>query len=163
MAPALPAPAQPASIAAGKNGAAPDLFEALPTEEDSDPEPEPPTTKPSNGTKRKLKTPNLISDLDFNSGLKPFKEYIAEINPQDHLRRYLAITQWLKEHHRIAEVGADHVYTCYRFLNLPVPDDMTVAFRNLKRLAWVEKGSTRGMYKITHIGENQLTEARKKE
>jgi hypothetical protein len=159
----LLAPAHLPVNALPQNGVAQNVFDAVTPELPQNPVPEPPLTKSPNGTKRKMKTPNLISDLDFNSDPKPFKAYIAEIDPQDHQRRYLAITQWLKEYRQIEEAGADHIYTCYRFLDLSVPDDMTVTFRKLKALAWVERGSARGMYKITHIGENQLTEARKKE
>lgn len=163
--PALPVPTQPAAHVLPLNGTSPGLFDDLPDVEPARAEAEerPPAPRPANGTKRKPKTPSLISDLDFNSGPKPFKAYIAEIDPQDHQRRYLAITHWLKEYRNITEVGADHVYTCYRLLDLPAQADMTMTFRKLNALAWVEKGSERGMYKITHIGENQLTQARKKE
>lgn len=115
-------------------------------------------SKPS--APKKLRTPNLISDLDFDSGPKSFKAYIDEIQPTGHHLRYLAITQWFKEYRQILEIGADHVFTCYRFLNLPVPADMTMAFRQLKGKQWVEAGEARAHYKITHIGLNQLTQSK---
>jgi hypothetical protein len=86
---------------------------------------------------------------------------MAALGVEDHGRRYLGITQWFKEHRQTPEIGADHIYTCYKFLGLPVPEDVTVAFRNLKQSGAVAKGSARGLYRITHIGENMLTEARK--
>ena len=119
--------------------------------------------KPHNGAKRKHKTPSIISELEFISGVKPFKEYIEEQTPKDHSKRYLAITQWLKEYRGIAEVGADHVYTCYRFLSMAVPNDILSVFRALKKQGWVETGSEPGLFKINHIGENKLTPAKNKE
>jgi hypothetical protein len=112
--------------------------------------------------KRKLRTPVPL-DLDLNTGAKPFKNYIEEVAPKSDAKRYLAIAQWLKEHRGIAEIGADHVYTCYRFLSLSVPDDVLSVFRGLKQRAYVVAGSARGMFRINHIGENQLTQANNEE
>jgi hypothetical protein len=119
--------------------------------------------KPQNGAKRKPKTPNVIEEIDFTGQPHPFKEFMTALGVEDHGRRYLGISQWFKEHRQTPEIGADHIYTCYKFLSLTVPGDVTVAFRNLKLNGAVATGSARGMYRITHIGENILTEARKKE
>jgi hypothetical protein len=113
-------------------------------------------TKPPSGTKRKFRTPSIISTLDFTSGRKSLKTYIDEQAPEEHSKRYLAIVQWLKEHRNIGEVGADHIYTCYRALGLTVPDDVLGVLRAIKKQGWVEKGAVSGTYKITHVGEGQL-------
>jgi hypothetical protein len=120
-------------------------------------------TKPHNGAKRKYRTPSVVSELEFNDGSKSLKAYIDEQAPKDHSKRYLAIAQWLKVYRNILEVGADHVYSCYRFLGLMVPDNVLSVFHGLKKQAWVEAGSSRGFFKITHIGENQLTGGKPKE
>jgi len=154
----MQAPATPAlPPAPPQNGAQPDLFQHVDAATAPAVEEQPPAPKPPNGAPRKLRTPNLISDLDFDGGPKSFKAYIDEINPSGHHARYLAITQWFKEYRQVPEIGADHVFTCYRYLNLPVPADMTLAFRQLKAKQWVEAGEARAHYKITHIGLNQLT------
>jgi hypothetical protein len=117
----------------------------------------PAPNKPQNGsTKKKLKTPSVISSLEFTTGPKPFKEYFQEQAPDEHSKRYLVCVQWLKEFRGIAEVGADHIYSCYRAVGLTVPDDVLSVFRGLKKQAWVENGEKRGLFKITHIGEGQL-------
>jgi hypothetical protein len=122
-----------------------------------------PAPKPANGQKRKQKTPSLIEDIDFTGEPSPFKDFMQELGVEDHGRRYLGIAQWFKEHRSLAEIGADHIYTCYKFLTLSVPEDVTAAFRSLKRRGAVAKGSGRGLYRITHVGENILTEARKQD
>ena len=45
-------------------------------------------------------------------------------------------------------------------IGLNVPKDVGSIFRALKGQEWVEPGSKAGLYKITHIGENQLTKAK---
>ena len=55
----------------------------------------------------------------------------------------------------------NHIYTCYRFLNMNnLPEDVLSIFRSLKKGAWVVAGSEAGMFKITHVGENKLAQAR---
>jgi hypothetical protein len=145
-----------------QNGEGPGLFDIIEAGEPAVAAPaQAPAAKPQNGSKKKkLRTPNPISDLDLTSGPKPFKEYYEEHAPKDHSKRYLVVAHWLREYRNIAEVGADHVYTCYRFLGMAVPDDVLSVFRGLKKQAWVEAGSSPGTFRINHIGENQLTQAK---
>lgn len=105
--------------------------------------------------KKRLRTPQPL-DLDLVSGEKPFKDYYDEIGPKNDSRRYLVVAQWLKAYRGIAEIGADHVYTCYRTLGMQVPEDVLSVFRGLKKQGWVESGSAAGLFKINHIGENHL-------
>lgn len=163
--PAAPTPALPVPAAPPTNGTGPDLFHNV-SADDLTPEvavERVTAPKAGNGAKRKSKVPAVIENIDFTGEPQPFKQFMAELNVEDYGRRYLGITQWFKEHRQTPEIGADHIYTCYRFLSLPVPEDLTVAFRKLKAAGAVANGSKRGLYRITHIGENQLTEARKKE
>lgn len=123
-------------------------------------EQESPPTKPQNGpVKKKLRTPKLVSDLEFTSGEKPLVDFMKEHDPKGHSKRYLAIVYWLKNYRNINEASADHIYTCYRALGLNVPKDVGSVLRGLKSQEWPEKGSDDGFYKITHIGENQLAMA----
>lgn len=113
-------------------------------------------SKPSGGTKRKYKSPEVIADLEFTSGSMPLKQYMDEQAPEEHSKRYLAIAFWLKEYRSYQEIGADHVYSCYRALGLNVPDDVLSVFRGLKKRGWVVEGTEKGLFKINHIGEGQL-------
>lgn len=106
--------------------------------------------------RRKYKTPAVIPDLEFASGEMPLKRYIDEQAPEENSKRYLAIAYWLKEYRDYEEIGADHIYTCYRALGLNVPDDVLSVFRGLKKQGWVIEGSQKGLFKINHIGEGQL-------
>lgn len=125
-----------------------------------EPAPSPPASKPQNGAaKKKLRTPQLVSGLEFTSGRKPLTDYVKEIDPKEHSKRYLAIVFWLRQYRDISEVSGDHIYTCYRALGLNVPKDVGSVLRALKSQEWLERGSKDGLYKITHIGENQLTKA----
>lgn len=106
--------------------------------------------------RRKYKTPAVIADLEFTGGPMPLQRYIDEQAPEENSKRYLAIAFWLKEYRGYEEIGADHIYTCYRALGLNVPGDVLGVFRKLKGQGWVVEGSQKGLFKINHIGEGQL-------
>ena len=112
--------------------------------------------------KRKLKTPNVIEDIDFGGQPIPFREFMDDLRADEHNQRYLGIAQWFKDYRQVLEIGADHIYTCYKFLGLQVSKDVTAPFRSLKKMGGVARDESSGMYRITHIGENVLTQARKK-
>lgn len=156
----------PAALAAPKPPAEePNLFsEYAPDGEFNDQQefvPAPaPAPKPSSGAKRVYKSPSVLEDLDLTSGDTPFKTYIDGMSIDGHSTRYLAITRWLKQFRGIQEVGADHIYTCYRFLEMNVPEDVLSIFRSLKKHAWVVAGSEAGKFKITHVGENKLSKSK---
>lgn len=158
---ALPS-APPKPLTYQQNGDQPGLFDQqieaeeqqeLPSQHDTPVA----TGKPTNGVRKKkrLRTPQPL-DLDLVTGDKPFKDYHDEIGPKNDSRRYLVIAQWLKVYRGITEIGADHVYTCYRTMSMQVPQDVLSVFRGLKQQGWVESGSARGLFKINHIGENHL-------
>lgn len=165
----LPAPQEPQRAlppAAETNGhaAAPingTVPEPVPADADAPPPPPAAASKPQSGVKKKLRTPQLVPGLETTSGPKSLQTYMEEQAPEEHSKRYLAIAYWLRQYRNIAEIGADHVNTCYRALNKNVPDDVTGVLRGLKKQFWMEAGSAKGLYKLTHIGENQLTPEKK--
>ena len=118
-----------------------------------------PSPKPQNGTKRKYRSLSPIPGLEFTSGAKPLKGYIDEQAPEEHSKRYLAILFWLREYRSIAESGGNHIFSCYKALNLNPPDDALSIFRSLKKQGWVMTGSKPGLFKLHSIGEGQLKKA----
>jgi hypothetical protein len=108
-------------------------------------------------TRWSIRTPQPI-DLDLTSGDMPIKAFLEQKNPETDFDRYLAITFWLKKYKGINEVNADHLYTCYRFMEWQVPKDPTAPFRNMKKpqYGWVGSGSEKATYVINHIGENKV-------
>jgi hypothetical protein len=106
---------------------------------------------------RQLRSPTLL-DLDLTSGDVPFKTFMEQKKPAGDNKRYLVVAQWLKTYLNIDEITMDHVYTCYRSLNWNVPDDAAAPLRSIKAKAWMRKGTTKGAYAITHIGEGVVND-----
>lgn len=160
----MQSPAQPAALPVAAPAppiSQPGLFDGL-SEEDAaiaeaapTPAPKPQGSKP----KRKFKVPVPVEGLEFISGKLPLKQYMEEQAAEEHSKRYLAIAFWLKEYRGFEEIGADHVYSCYRALGWNVPDDVLSVFRGIKAQGWVVEGSKKGLFKINHIGEGQLKKA----
>jgi hypothetical protein len=116
-------------------------------------------TRKSSPKKRKLRTPEVL-DLDLTSGEVPFTAYYQERNPTDHIKRYLVIAAWFKQYRQTDEISVDHIYTCYRILNLNVVDDVGSIFRGGKSRGWFHSGEQSGWYAINHVGINQVNNLR---
>ncbi len=108
--------------------------------------------KTSNGVaKRRVRTPSIL-ELGLNTGKVPFAKYYQQRNPDSHSQRYLVIAAFLKEHKKLDELTDDHIYTCYRTLNLNAVPDIGGPFRKCKRQGWFNSGSKPGWYAINHVG-----------
>lgn len=76
--------------------------------------------------------------------------------PRSTANKTLLIAAWLQKHLNIDEIGADHINTCFRFMGWDVPADPTAPLRGMKLQGWFNSGSLKGLYKITHIGLNEV-------
>lgn len=143
----------------------PGLFDGVtspnPAEAEDAPPPVPSASTKSNGGKRKHRTPTVLADLDLKGGKMPFEEFMERQAVENHSKRYLAIAWWFKEYRGVATVGADHIYTCYRYLGLSVPADVLEPFRKMKPNGWVTNGEDSGTYAINHVGEKHLSPVKK--
>lgn len=102
------------------------------------------------------KTPNVLSDLDLNTGKVSLKEFVAQKSPDGPFEMYATIAAWYKENQNLDEVNADRIYTAYRFLEVVPPNDVAVVLRQLKFNKWFDKGTNRGGYKINIVGLNKV-------
>jgi len=104
-------------------------------------------------------TPDILSDIDLNSGKVSLKDFVAQKNPSETYARIATIAVWYKENHGLDEVNVDRIYTAYRFLDWVPPTDLGQALRNLKaNKKWFDKGEAKGGYKINMLGLNKVLE-----
>ena len=115
------------------------------------------------GGARQYPTPHAI-DLDLTSGDVPLKNFLDKKNPDGDIKRYLAISYWLRKYRNIEDVSMHHAYTCYRHMGSgwQVPPDAAAPLRAMKRkqYGWMNAGSTKGTYAINHLGENEVEKMR---
>lgn len=101
-------------------------------------------------------TPEVLSDIDFNTGKVSLKDFVAQKNPSDANEKFVTIAVWYKENHNLEEVNDDRIYTAYRFLDWVPPNDVAQTLRNIKAgKKWFDKGETKGGYKINILGLNK--------
>ena len=148
-------PALPANAPLRSNGADPDLHPSVEIVDESITT-SPPAARKSPAKKRKLRTPEILADLDLTSGTVPFVQYFNEKNPGNHSKRYLVIAAWLKEYRQLDAISIDHIYTCYRMVNLNVVDDVGSILRGCKDRGWFNHTDQPGWYAINHVGLNQV-------
>ncbi|HEU6449491.1 MAG TPA: hypothetical protein VFV23_13745 [Verrucomicrobiae bacterium] len=113
------------------------------------------TSQRQSKSSRSFKMPKIL-DLDLTSGDVSLKAYCEQKSPgSTDTKKYLVIASWLKEYRQIEEVSCDHIHTCYRHMGWQTPKDASKPLRNMVYSnQWFSAGSSEGMYKINHIGEN---------
>lgn len=115
-------------------------------------------SKPKSKAERRVRTPQILTEIEFTSGDVPFKDYYElKGKPDANNKRYLLIISWFKEHRGNDEITVGHVYTCYRFMGWSAPKDPGQPFRNIKHHGWISSGN-KGHFRITHIGINVINE-----
>jgi hypothetical protein len=104
-------------------------------------------------------TPEVLSDIDLNSGKVSLKDYVAQKSPSGPFEMYATIAVWYKENHNLDEVNANRIYTAYRFLDEVPPNNVAQVLRQLKFRRWFDKGDSTGGYKINIVGMNKVQAA----
>lgn len=121
------------------------------------------SSMPKNKRARRRTTPEIIPDLDLTSGSSSLKSFCEKKNPDNDTLKYLVIAIWLRDNRDLKEVSINHVYTCYRLMGWSNPEDFGRVFQNAKPKGYFTKGSSKGSWAITHIGENRVTEMKEVE
>jgi len=102
------------------------------------------------------RTPDILSDIDLNSGKVSLQDYVAQKSPNGPFETYATMAAWYKENHNLEEVNDDRIYTAYRFLDIVPPNDVAGVLRKLKFQKWFDKGSSKGASKINIVGLNKV-------
>lgn len=134
---------------AGPDGETAELSETDTIETNASPRQKRPSAPPP--------TPDVLSDIDLNSGKVSLKDFVSQKNPSETYARIATIAVWYKENHNIEDVNTDRIYTAYRFLDWTPPPDLGQALRNLKSSKkWFDKGEAKGGYKINMLGLSKV-------
>jgi hypothetical protein len=103
------------------------------------------------------KAPTFLSNLDLSTAQVPLQEFVRTKSTTDLSDKYLVVATWFKEHLKVEEINNDHIFTAFRTLDWPVPDDPGNLFRSLKhKKQYFDKGEGVGGYKITFLGTNYV-------
>jgi hypothetical protein len=106
------------------------------------------------GKPRKYRSPQVI-DLDLHSE-PSLAGYTRTRELDSDTDKFLTIAAWSKECRKINEIGADHVYTCFRSLHWSTDiGDFGAPLRYLKQQQLMTS-SGRGLYSINHLGLDRV-------
>jgi hypothetical protein len=104
------------------------------------------------------KAPTLLSNLDFASAKVSLEDFVATKDTAEVSDKYVVVATWFKEQMGLDEITIDHIFTAFRLLNWPVPDDLGNQFRMLKhKKQYFDKGDSVGGYKVTFLATNYVS------
>jgi hypothetical protein len=132
-----------------------DVLENDALDVDVEPAPAKPVKKPRTV---KIKTPDVLENVEFTSGPMPLKQFMEEKKVgSEQGKRYLLIAYWFKEYGNTPTINAAHIFTAYKFMGWSAPKDVAQPLRDIKaKNKWFS--GEKGEYTINHIGENVVNE-----
>jgi hypothetical protein len=116
------------------------------------------TTSNQRKSKRSRKEePKLLSDLDLNQGsLGRLKDFHARYAPKTNMEHNLIFTYFLKDGLNLEEITEDHLFTCYRTVQVKIPKALRQSVLDTaERKGWVDTDTT-GAIRLTTIGRNHM-------
>lgn len=110
------------------------------------------------GQKPKRKTgPSIVKGLDLKPKNKQsFQSFAQTKNPQSHQERCVVAIYYLRRELDVAQVGTDHVFTCFKDAKWRVPAELanTLAY-TASHKGWLDTGDMSKIELTTH-GENLI-------
>ena len=122
-----------------------------------------PTPKPKNTSnkkpgKQKTKSTgyNIITDLNLNPrGNSSLRDFYNQFEARNNFDNNILCLYYLKEILKIDNVTVDHVFTCYRDLNLKIPNLRQSLWDTKNRKGWIDTSDTNDL-RITVHGDNYV-------
>lgn len=103
------------------------------------------------------KAPTFLSTLDLKTAMVSLEDFAKAKNPTTLPDKYVVVATWFKEQMKMDEINIDHVFTAFRTLDWPTPDDLAATFRSLKHSKqYFDKGEGVGGYKVTFLATNYV-------
>lgn len=104
---------------------------------------------------KKGSSPKVVPDLNLRpQGKKSLKDFVADKQPKDNQERFAVIVYYLQKQLGVKGVGANHIYTAFKELNVKVPLDIEGALpMTTKRKGWLRTSDLSDVT-LTVSGEN---------
>lgn len=108
--------------------------------------------------KRKRRPPamSIVKNLDLHpSGKKHLREFYEEKKPKTQTEQVATFVYYLSHVLEVAGVTANHIFTCFKDVNVRAPNDLPQIIRNTagNKHGWVDCSNASDI-KITNPGEN---------
>ena len=117
-----------------------------------------PTNKTGSQKKKSLpKSYSLCKDLNlYKEGEHPsLKDFIRDYDTSSNLNRYLLFVHYLKVIKHVEKVGVNEIYTCFKNLNIKIPNIEQGLRDTASRKGWLNNSSSENV-QITISGENAI-------
>jgi len=105
--------------------------------------------------------PQFMDDLEFDQGTS-LKGFVEEFKPSSDNEKYLVISAWFQKHRSTEAIGIHHIYTAFQKMSWRSQKDIAQPFRlMMKKKSFFTSGG-RGLFKISHIGLDELPKIKEK-
>ena len=117
------------------------------------------SARPERSSTRVPVTPEVLNNLDLDSGEISLKDFAAQKKPKDQSERYLVVAGWFQKYRSVEAITPSHIWTCFPILDWKCANDVGQGFRNAKKTKqWFANGAGKNQWTVTIIGLNYLTD-----
>jgi hypothetical protein len=97
----------------------------------------------------------LVTSLNLNDKNVSLKDFYAKYIAKNNFENNLVIIYYLEKIKNLPGITLNHVYTCYKHLQIKVPQ-LVQSLRDTKnRKGWIDSSNSNDL-KVTTIGENYI-------
>ncbi|HTJ50517.1 MAG TPA: hypothetical protein VL443_13745 [Cyclobacteriaceae bacterium] len=108
-----------------------------------------------------IRQPAFLADFNFApEGMISLREFVSKYNPDSNLECNLVFTHYLESVTKTSGISADHIYTCYRYLNKTIPSFPQTLVDTKSRKGWIDTSDTSNL-RVIWSGHNHLQEMEK--
>jgi hypothetical protein len=105
--------------------------------------------------KNSFQSLSLVTSLNLNDKNVSLKDFYAKYIAKNNFENNLVIIYYLEKIKNLPGITLNHVYTCYKHLQIKVPQ-LVQSLRDTKnRKGWIDSSNSNDL-KVTTIGENYI-------
>lgn len=104
-----------------------------------------------------LKEPTYLTDFDFRpNGFESLKDFYGRYKSANNFENNLIFAYYLQEIVKIQNISVNHIYSCYRILNIKIPLFPQTLIDTKNRKGYIENSDYNDL-KVTRTGINFMT------
>jgi len=98
----------------------------------------------------------LVDEIYQGKDAKAIKDFYGQYNVKGNLQKVTLFIYFLQKELKLTGITANHLYTCYKIVGIPLPKALQQAVRDAKnQKTWLVHDDWDDL-KITHMGENAV-------
>ncbi len=98
---------------------------------------------------------SMLDEIYKGENAKAIKDFYNQYGNMGNIQKVTLFIYFLEKKLNISSITLNHLYTCYKIINAPLPKALQQAVRDAKQKTWLSHDDWNDL-KVTHMGENAV-------